>query len=81
MYMILFFFFSQADIILFPFMERFALAMPEFSSYDFRSNSDEAINKWLVCLYRTSTSCSLFANVVGEAPTSSTNGNKALLRV
>ena len=38
---------SQADLILQPFLERFALAMPEFAGYDLRRALGGALAGWL----------------------------------
>ena len=37
----------QADLILQPFLERFALAMPEFAGYDVRQALDGSLAVWL----------------------------------
>jgi hypothetical protein len=37
----------QADIVLYPFMERFAFAMPEFAGYDVMRAFDGTIGRWL----------------------------------
>ena len=47
--------YTQADLLYFPFMERFALAMPEFTGYDPR---DEIMSQWLEAMMQQ-TSCQL----------------------
>lgn len=37
----------QADLVLQPFMERFALAMPEFAGYDVHSACGGDVGAWL----------------------------------
>ncbi len=37
----------QADLILFPFIERFALAMPEFAAYDVQKACGGSVGAWL----------------------------------
>lgn len=63
-------------------MERFALAMPVFSSYNFGFNRDELIGEWLVstCVCGSNLRCSYhISTVMNGAPTPSADGSEALL--
>lgn len=50
--------YTQADLLYFPFMERFALAMPEFTGYDPCDACDEVMSQWLKAMMQQ-TSCQL----------------------
>lgn len=48
----------QVDLLYFPFMERFALAMPEFTGYDPCDACDGVMSAWLEAMMQL-TSCQL----------------------